>query len=169
MAEAGLPGFEASSWFGVLAPAGTPPDIVAKLNGDVAKWLATPEAKEKMLAQGAIAVGGSPEDFVKHIAAENREVGEGGQGERREGRLTRPSVPAGHRNRALGDVLHAKLAQHGRSVPGRPAAPWRRQRASRTEGCNETTSPTHDTLVARRAAQRRSRCRPPPDTHRGRR
>ena len=70
MAEAGLPGFEASSWFGVLAPAGTPPAIVARLNGEIAKWLATPEAKDKLLSQGAIAAGGPPEDFVKHIAAE---------------------------------------------------------------------------------------------------
>jgi tripartite-type tricarboxylate transporter receptor subunit TctC len=70
MAEAGLPGFEASSWFGVLAPAGTPPDIVTRLNGEIAKWLATPEAKDKLLSQGAIAAGGPPEDFVKHIAAE---------------------------------------------------------------------------------------------------
>ena len=66
----GVPGFEASSWFGVLAPAGTPPDIVASINGEVAKWLATPEAREKMVAQGAIAVGGTPEDFARHIAAE---------------------------------------------------------------------------------------------------
>ena len=70
VAEAGLPGFEASSWFGLLAPAGTPPAIVARLNTEVASWLATPEAREKMLAIGANAAGGSPEDFAKHIAAE---------------------------------------------------------------------------------------------------
>ena len=70
MAEAGLPGYEASSWFGVLAPAGTPPAIVAKLNAEIAKWLATPEAKEKLSKQGANAAGGTPEDFAKHIAAE---------------------------------------------------------------------------------------------------
>jgi tripartite-type tricarboxylate transporter receptor subunit TctC len=70
VAEAGLPGFEASSWFGLLAPAGTPREIVAKLNGEVAKWLATPEAKEKLSKQGANAAGGTPEDFAKHIAAE---------------------------------------------------------------------------------------------------
>jgi tripartite-type tricarboxylate transporter receptor subunit TctC len=70
MAEAGLPGFEASSWFGILAPAGTPPAIVAKLNAEVAKWLASPEAQEKLLALGANPAGGTPEDFAKHIAAE---------------------------------------------------------------------------------------------------
>ena len=70
LAESGLPGFEASSWFGVLAPAGTSRDIVAKLNGAIAGWLASPEAKEKLLAQGAIAAGGTPEDFARHIGAE---------------------------------------------------------------------------------------------------
>lgn len=70
MAESGLPGFEASSWFGLLAPAGTPQPAIAKLNAEVARWLASPEAKEKLLAQGAIAAGGTPEDFARHIAAE---------------------------------------------------------------------------------------------------
>ena len=63
--ESGLPGFEASSWFGLLAPAGTPKPVIAKLNGEIAKWLATPEAKEKLLAQGAIAAGGAPDDFAR--------------------------------------------------------------------------------------------------------
>jgi tripartite-type tricarboxylate transporter receptor subunit TctC len=71
LAESGLPGFEASSWFGVLAPAGTPNDIVTKLNGAIAAWLATPDAKEKLAAQGAIAAGGAPDAFAKHIAAES--------------------------------------------------------------------------------------------------
>ncbi|MFO1396346.1 MAG: tripartite tricarboxylate transporter substrate binding protein [Burkholderiales bacterium] len=71
VAEAGLPGFEASSWFGLLAPAGTPKEAIAKINGEVAKWLATPEAKEKLASQGAIAASGlTPEDFQKHIASE---------------------------------------------------------------------------------------------------
>ena len=71
LAESGLPGFEASSWFGVLAPAGTPNDIVAKLNTAIAGWLATADAKEKLAAQGAIAAGGAPDAFVRHIAAES--------------------------------------------------------------------------------------------------
>ena len=65
-----VPGFEASSWFGLLAPAGTSPAIIAKINGEVAKWLATPEAREKLTAQGANIAGGTPEDFAKHIQAE---------------------------------------------------------------------------------------------------
>jgi len=70
IAESGYPGFEASSWFGLLAPAGTPEAIVTKLNAEGNRWLATPEAKDKLLAQGAIAAGGSPADFARHIATE---------------------------------------------------------------------------------------------------
>jgi len=70
IAESGFPGFEASSWFGLLAPAGTPPPVIATINAEVAKWLASPDAKEKLLAQGANAAGGTPEDFARHITAE---------------------------------------------------------------------------------------------------
>ncbi len=70
ISESGLPGFEASSWFGVLAPAGTPAPIIAKLNGEINKWIQTPEAREKLLSQGAEAAGGTPEQFVAHIKSE---------------------------------------------------------------------------------------------------
>ncbi len=70
IAESGLPGFEASSWFGLLAPAGTPPAIVDKINAEGNKWLASTDAKDKLGSQGAITGGGSPNDFVGHIAAE---------------------------------------------------------------------------------------------------
>jgi tripartite-type tricarboxylate transporter receptor subunit TctC len=70
IAESGLPGFEASSWFGVLAPAGTPAPVVARLNAEVNKWLQSPEAREQLLAQGAAAAGGTPEQFAAHIRAE---------------------------------------------------------------------------------------------------
>jgi tripartite-type tricarboxylate transporter receptor subunit TctC len=69
--ESGLPGFEASSWFGVLAPAGTPVAIVARINTEVNKWLQSAEAREKLLGQGAEAAGGSPERFANHIRAES--------------------------------------------------------------------------------------------------
>ncbi len=69
--EAGkLKGFEASSWFGLLAPAGTPPDIVSRIQQEVAKALATPAIKEKMLAQGAIPSGNTPQEFAKLIDTE---------------------------------------------------------------------------------------------------
>jgi tripartite-type tricarboxylate transporter receptor subunit TctC len=65
-----VPGFEASSWFGILAPAGTPRDVVVKVNAETAKWLASPDAKEKLAGQGANVAGGSPEAFAKHIQME---------------------------------------------------------------------------------------------------
>jgi tripartite-type tricarboxylate transporter receptor subunit TctC len=70
IAESGLPGFEASSWFGIVAPAGTPPAIIARINNDVNQWLQSSEAKEKLLAQGAIPAGGTPEQFAAHIRSE---------------------------------------------------------------------------------------------------
>ncbi|MEZ7848468.1 MAG: tripartite tricarboxylate transporter substrate binding protein [Polaromonas sp.] len=65
-----LKGFEASSWFGLLAPAGTPPDIVNRIQQEVAKSLNTPSIKEKLLLQGAIPSGNTPQEFTKVIVAE---------------------------------------------------------------------------------------------------
>jgi tripartite-type tricarboxylate transporter receptor subunit TctC len=71
VAEAGkLPGFEASSWFGLLAPAGTPADIVNRLQQETAKALNLPAVKERLLAQGAIPSGNSPAEFAALIDAE---------------------------------------------------------------------------------------------------
>jgi tripartite-type tricarboxylate transporter receptor subunit TctC len=70
IAESGLPGFEASAWFGIVAPAGTPAAVVNRINADVNQWLHTPQAEEKLRAQGAIALGGTPEQFAAHIRAE---------------------------------------------------------------------------------------------------
>jgi len=70
ISESGLPGFEASSWFGILGPAGTPPSVVARINADVNKWLQSPDARDKLLAQGAEAAGGTPQSFVSHIRSE---------------------------------------------------------------------------------------------------
>ena len=73
IAEAGpVKGFEASSWFGLLAPAGTPPDIVNRLQQETAKALATPALKERLLAQGAIPGGNTPAQFTQFIAAETK-------------------------------------------------------------------------------------------------
>jgi tripartite-type tricarboxylate transporter receptor subunit TctC len=65
-----LKGYEASSWFGMLAPAGTPPDIVNKLSAEIAKALNSPAVKEKLIAGGADPVGSTPEQFAAHIKAE---------------------------------------------------------------------------------------------------
>ena len=67
-----LKGYEASSWFGLLAPAGTPPDIVNRIQQEVAKALASPAMKERLLAQGAIPGGNTPAEFTRHIDNEHR-------------------------------------------------------------------------------------------------
>ena len=65
-----LKGFEATSWFGLLAPAGTPAAIVNRLQQECAKALNSPEIKEKLLAQGAIPSGNTPQEFAALIDAE---------------------------------------------------------------------------------------------------
>jgi tripartite-type tricarboxylate transporter receptor subunit TctC len=65
-----LKGYEASSWFGLLAPAGTPKDVVDRVQQETAKALATPAMKERLLAQGAIPSGMTSAEFVRFIAAE---------------------------------------------------------------------------------------------------
>ena len=75
IAEAGGPalkGFEASSWFGLMAPAGTPPEIITRLQQETAKALGSPALKDRLQAQGAIPSGMSSADFVAFIAAETR-------------------------------------------------------------------------------------------------
>ncbi len=70
IAETGLPGYEASSWFGILAPAGTPKDVVGKLSQTIAAGLHGAEMKERLSSQGAEAIGSTPEQFAAHIQAE---------------------------------------------------------------------------------------------------
>ena len=65
-----LKGYEASSWFGLLAPAGTPADVVTRVQQETAKALATPAMKERLLAQGAVPSGMSPAEFARFIDAE---------------------------------------------------------------------------------------------------
>ncbi len=70
MTEAGVPGFDISTWFGLLAPAGTPPAVIARWNADVTKILATPAMRDKLAAQGAEATPMTPAAFASFIAAE---------------------------------------------------------------------------------------------------
>jgi tripartite-type tricarboxylate transporter receptor subunit TctC len=65
-----LKGFDASAWFGLLAPAGTPPAVVSKVQQDVARILATPEMRERFAAQGAMPVGDTPAQFTAFIRSE---------------------------------------------------------------------------------------------------
>jgi tripartite-type tricarboxylate transporter receptor subunit TctC len=70
MAEAGLPGFDISTWYGLFAPAGTPPAIVAKWNAEVTKILTTPDVRARFVADGAETAPDTPEQFSQFIAAE---------------------------------------------------------------------------------------------------
>jgi len=70
IAEAGVPGYEATSWFGLLAPAKTPAPVVAKLNAAILKALADPDVKNKLLEQGAEPAGETPAQFAAFIASE---------------------------------------------------------------------------------------------------
>jgi len=67
---AALKGYEASSWFGLLAPAGTPIDIVNRVQAETAKALGSAAIKERLQSQGAVPSGMTSAEFARHIAAE---------------------------------------------------------------------------------------------------
>jgi len=70
--EAGVPGYEATQWFGVLAPAGTPRDIVNRLHSQVVRALRAPEIRDRLSADGAEPVGSTPEEFAAYIRSETK-------------------------------------------------------------------------------------------------
>jgi len=70
MAESGYPGFEVTSWFGLLAPAGTPAAVVSRVNAESQKALALPDVTGALRKMGFDAVGGTPEQFAAHIRSE---------------------------------------------------------------------------------------------------
>jgi tripartite-type tricarboxylate transporter receptor subunit TctC len=70
LAESGFAGFEVVSWYGILAPAGTPPDIVRKLNAEINRILKLPAVRDRMVALGTEPTGGTPEQFAETIKAD---------------------------------------------------------------------------------------------------
>jgi tripartite-type tricarboxylate transporter receptor subunit TctC len=70
IAEAGVPGFEASAWYGVLAPAGAPPAIINKLQSEIHAVLRAPEISDKLVAQGLEPAANTPDEFARFIHAE---------------------------------------------------------------------------------------------------
>ena len=70
MSEAGLTGFEVNSWYGLIAPAGTPREIIMKLNTEVARSLREPDARERLYSIGAEPMNNTPEEFAAYINAE---------------------------------------------------------------------------------------------------
>ncbi len=75
-AEAGVANYEASSWFGIVAPAGTPPAIVARLHKEIVAALRTPVMRERFAKSGARPVGNSPDEFAAQIRTERVKWGE---------------------------------------------------------------------------------------------
>lgn len=76
IAEAGVPGYEADAWSGLLAPAGTPAAVVTKLNKEINAILQEPDVKKRFLEDGADLVGGTPDQFDKHLRNEVKKWGE---------------------------------------------------------------------------------------------
>ncbi len=70
IAEAGVPGYESSTWFGPLAPAKTPREIVVRLNTELLKILQRPDVRTRFAAEGIEALGSTPEEFGAYIKAE---------------------------------------------------------------------------------------------------
>jgi tripartite-type tricarboxylate transporter receptor subunit TctC len=70
IAEAGVPGFEATTWHGVVAPAGTPAAIIGRLNSEINKLLQAPDMRERLTSQGAEIIGGTPQEFAGYIQRE---------------------------------------------------------------------------------------------------
>jgi tripartite-type tricarboxylate transporter receptor subunit TctC len=75
IAESGLPGYEAGSWYGLLAPAGTPREIVLKINAETVKALNQAAVREHLASEGAEPIGGTPEEFAAHIKTELARIG----------------------------------------------------------------------------------------------
>ena len=70
IAEAGVNGYEAGSWFGFLAPARTPREIVMKLHGEIVRALSLPEIQERLATLGLDPVGNTPEEFSEQIRSD---------------------------------------------------------------------------------------------------
>ena len=70
IAEAGLPGYEATQWFGVLAPGGTPRPVIDRLHKEITAILRLPDAKQQLAAEGAEIVASTPEQFAAYLRAE---------------------------------------------------------------------------------------------------
>ena len=68
--EAGVPGYTVMSWYGMLAPAGTPQAVVGRLNSELVKVLRSPDVKERLAGQGADPAGGTPEEFLAFLKDE---------------------------------------------------------------------------------------------------
>lgn len=74
--EAGVPGYQAESWYGIYAPAGTPEDVIARLNASVAKAVQTPSFQQRVADEGLIVDVGPPSQLSDYVAAEEKRWGQ---------------------------------------------------------------------------------------------
>ena len=72
VAESGLPGYESTSWYGIIGPAGTPKPVVTRLHATIVKGVADADVRQRLLAQGLDPVGNSPDEFDAYVKAEIR-------------------------------------------------------------------------------------------------
>ncbi|MDB5905816.1 MAG: tripartite tricarboxylate transporter receptor family protein, partial [Betaproteobacteria bacterium] len=70
IAESGLPGYEVTNWYGVMAPAGIPKDVLAKLNGELVRILKMPDVQQRLSGEGGDIGANSPEEFATFIRSE---------------------------------------------------------------------------------------------------
>ena len=75
MAEAGVAGYEAGSWYGILVPAGTPAPVIQRLNTEIVKAVRSPEVRDRLSGEGADPIGSTPQEFADHIKAEMTRLG----------------------------------------------------------------------------------------------
>ena len=71
-----MPGYEISQTWGIVVPAGTPPEIVARLSDEIVKAMSQPDIKERVLKTGAVPVGDRPADFAAFMANERQRLGD---------------------------------------------------------------------------------------------
>ena len=141
MIESGLPDFIASSWTGIMAPAGTPKDIIGRLNAEVNAALKSPEMQDRFKKLAAEANPGTPEDFRGIHRAGGSEMAGDGQARRRKGRMSKPRRSNdGEKRRLFGrlrlfaTILAAALAVASTgagAILSEPADQADRRRASR--------------------------------------
>jgi tripartite-type tricarboxylate transporter receptor subunit TctC len=70
MIEAGVPGYEAATWYGLLAPAATPRGVIDRMHAETVKIIGTPDMREKLIVQGFEPVGSTPAEFAAYIRSE---------------------------------------------------------------------------------------------------
>jgi tripartite-type tricarboxylate transporter receptor subunit TctC len=75
LAESGLPDYEAGSWYGILAPAGTPREVIDRLHAAIVRALRQPDVSKRLAAEGAEVIGSTPDEFAAHIKSEIARVG----------------------------------------------------------------------------------------------